>query len=103
MAESVARLPDVWYFTGLANRYFTTNLAEAGKSSLFWKSVPEGGILKINRTQNFSNYNDISNESSHDSSFNKVNLGHSKGKLLGYLSLSIHSVSVFLVPLFSRT
>ena len=30
------------------SRYFTANLAEAGTKSVFWKSVPEAGILKIN-------------------------------------------------------
>jgi len=29
-------------------RYFTANLAEAGEKTVFWKSVPEAGILKIN-------------------------------------------------------
>jgi len=29
-------------------RYFTANLAEAGNKPVFWKSVPEAGILKIN-------------------------------------------------------
>jgi len=30
-------------------RYFTPNLAEAGKRLVFWKSVPEADILKINK------------------------------------------------------
>jgi len=29
-------------------RYFTATLAEAGKRLVFWKSVPEAGIFKIN-------------------------------------------------------
>jgi len=32
----------------LDGRYFTANLAEAGKRPVFWKSVPEAGMLKIN-------------------------------------------------------
>jgi len=28
-------------------RYFTSNLAEGGKSSVFWKSVPEAGIYNL--------------------------------------------------------
>ena len=40
-------LPDGRYFTCPA-RYFAANLEEAGKKPVFWKSVPEAGILKIN-------------------------------------------------------
>jgi len=40
----VARWP-VFHQPG---RYFTANLAEAGKKPIFGKSVPEAGILKIN-------------------------------------------------------
>jgi len=29
-------------------RYFTANSAEAGKRPVFWKSVPEAIILKMN-------------------------------------------------------
>jgi len=37
---------------GLPNgRYFTVNLAEAGKRPVFLKSLHEAGVLKINNLQ----------------------------------------------------
>jgi len=39
----VARWP-VFHWPG---RYFTVDLAEAGRKPVFWKSVPEAGILKM--------------------------------------------------------
>jgi len=37
-----------WPIFHRPGRYFTANLAEAGKRPAFWKSVPKAGILKIN-------------------------------------------------------
>jgi len=40
-----------WPVSHLPRRYFTANLAKAGKKLVFWKSEPEAGILKINSLQ----------------------------------------------------
>jgi len=69
-------LPNGRYFTGLAGISLLI-----WQRPLFWKSVPEAGILKINNlpqlqkdlTPNFSNYNS-SSESCQDSSFSEVYL-----------------------------
>jgi len=37
-----------WPVLHRPGRYFTADLAEAGKKTVFWKPVPEAGILKIN-------------------------------------------------------
>jgi len=33
---------------GAGDQYFIANLVEVGKKPVFWKSVPEACILKIN-------------------------------------------------------
>jgi len=37
-----------WLVFHRPGRYFTANIAEAGKKLVFYKSVPEAGNLKIN-------------------------------------------------------
>jgi len=92
-------------------KYFTANLAEAGKKAVFWKSVPEAGIVKINAleqlqkelTQNFSNYNDSSSESYQDSFFREVHLNPKWGQIIITCNLTILIVSLFSLFLFCHT
>ena len=48
VTATVKLMVAIWPVFHRPGRYFSANLAEAGKRPVFWKSVPEAGNLKIN-------------------------------------------------------